>query len=398
LLPTSLALNVAERLLRLQDLPLDRFGPIEVAQTVELLDRYATNRNELRSILNDHPTGPMLPTAMGPLLDIEFLDAAEVAADMESLAFTAALKSSQSTQAEDAITTTLQLAAWLADEPHLTTRIVAAQIRQRAFVMLQRMIESPSMADASIVKIARLIDLQIATWPPDSLVWQGERMQGLLTYEIVRSGHYFSLLPADEVEELKDQGILQTTGRAILRSVDADQQFYLRAMRQMIEATSQPYFLRINRLRTLAAELHTLQGDPAEPVIASQMLLVDFEAAHRWQALDRSRMEAWHLALGLAEGLNLSPSESPLTGELYKIQQLSDKVVVSGIAEPDEPIKVRRLTVTQPTSIPGSPSALGGRPAAEASSPAIPETLPASAPSARESRSWSRDVFPKQSR
>lgn len=384
-------------------------GPVELAKTQELLARYAENRKELRAILREHPTGPELPLAMGPLVDVECLDAAEIAIQIEVLAAAAALSTHHPAAAEEAIETGLKLAAWLAEEPSVTVRIVAAQTRHAALQSLAALITQRQADSATVERLHRVIDQQIATWPLDSQLWEGDRLQGLITYEIIRSGHYFSLLPADEMKTLEEQGILKTTARAVLKNIDDDEQFYLRAMRQMIEASNQPYFLRKSRLDTLRAELDNLRLQPLEPLIASSMLLVDFDAAHRWQAIDRSRMDAWSLALGAALGKDVSPIESQLTGELFRITAVEERLVISGVSVPDEPITIYRMSPAQPTSAPPMSSQLPRaleQPYAAEIQPAFPAPLPApqtredpaALPSYRTSRPRSVDVFPSQPR
>jgi hypothetical protein len=177
---------------------------------------------------------------------------------------------------------------------------------------------------------------QIEKWPSEAVVWSGDRVRGLHVYELVRDGHYLSLLPREEVARLEKRGLTEATGRAVMRGIDDDQHFYLTAMRQMIEGCRLPYFARAPLLQRIRQELADLEQTPRYPLVAAERLLTDFEIVHRRLAADSARAEAWELAFRTAEGNLPSPNVNPLTSEPFFVERIDRSVAVSRFVPDDE--------------------------------------------------------------
>jgi hypothetical protein len=168
-------------------------------------------------------------------------------------------------------------------------------------------------------------------------------------YELVRDGRYLSLLSADEIRQLDEQRTARATAQAAARNIDEDQRYYLQAMRQLIDACRQPFCERTTVLENIRGELVAKEQTADYPLVAATLLLADFETAHRRQAEDMARCQAWLIALGTALG-QPPPSvpTNPLTGSPYTIERTPLSVTVSGVLlGRDEPCVVPVLSVAQ---------------------------------------------------
>jgi hypothetical protein len=177
--------------------------------------------------------------------------------------------------------------------------------------------------------------------PPDARAWIGDRAAGLIVYELVRDGHYLTLLSREEVQRLTDQGVLQVTARAARRNIDSDQLFYLQSMRKIIEAAHVPYYQRKETLAAIRRDLAAREQSADYPLIAAGLLLTDFETGHFRQAQDAARCQAWIAALAAAVEQTPVTITSPVTGEPLQVEIDSQQVRVRGVMAPvDEPIEV----------------------------------------------------------
>lgn len=132
-----------------------------------------------------------------------------------------------------------------------------------------------------------------------------------------------------------------------MRNIDADERYYLQAMRQLIEACERPYCERRDVLAAVGRELRHKEQTSEYPLIAGSLLLADLETAHRRQAEDLARCQAWLVALGTALGredpIRDSPALviNPLTGSAYQIDRSPLAVTVSGVLpERDDPCHI----------------------------------------------------------
>ena len=85
--------------------------------------------------------------------------------------------------------------------------------------------------------------------------WIGDRAQGLHTYELIRDGYLTSLLSRSELALLNEDRQFNAFLRATTENVDADELFYLRTMRRIIQECAQPFFHRKLTLQQLEEDL-----------------------------------------------------------------------------------------------------------------------------------------------
>jgi hypothetical protein len=229
----------------------------------------------------------------------------------------------------------------LAAEPNVTTRVGAANLRGDALYILAAIAAHDQASPATHEQLFALLSANTADWPADSLAWIGDRAAGLVIYELVREGHYLSLLSADEVADLHRRQVLTATARAAVRRIDDDELFYLQAMRQLIDAAGLPYCDRQATLADIRQRLQSRQQSSAYPLVAGTLLLADFETGHRRQAEDFARCQAALLALGIALGHDMPAVANPLTGRPYAIDRTALAVTVAGVLpDRDEPCRV----------------------------------------------------------
>jgi hypothetical protein len=153
----------------------------------------------------------------------------------------------------------------------------------------------------------------------------------LIAYELVRDGFYLSLLDQAELQRLRDDGLIAATSNAVMRNLDADELYYLTAMRQIIDNCQLPYYQRAQILREVRSDLAAREKTADYPLVAGLLLLSDFETGHRLQAADLARATAWKLALETVTG-RAPPSApvNPLTGISLQSQVVAGRVHVQG--------------------------------------------------------------------
>jgi hypothetical protein len=321
-----------------------RLSPVELERARELLLRYADNRRRFQAALAGDWPGCGVSVADGPTADCEFLEPLGLGCRMEALAVGDALADNRPDDALPFVATIFRAAQIVGDQWNVTLRVAAANLRSEALRVLSAVAEHPHATRETHERLLAMIDGQLETWPPDARAWTADRAGGLVVYELVRDGYYLSLLPHGEVKRLEEQGLLHSTGKAASRNIDADEFFYLTSMRQMIEACGRPYFERVAVLQAIRQDLEAREATAEYPLVAGQLLLADFEAAHRRQAEDLSRIIAWRVALAAAIGDESSaPPANPYTGQPLVVDVSPAEIRVSGVLAPrDEPIVVPR--------------------------------------------------------
>jgi hypothetical protein len=121
--------------------------------------------------------------------------------------------------------------------------------------------------------------------------------------------------------------------QAVQANVDNDEMVYLKLMRRLVDACDRPYYQRREVLDAIGQELFELRDSTEYPFVADTILLTDVDKAHRLQAVDRARMDAWLLALQAAtsNAPPPSPAVNPLTGEPFRLSVAPARIVVDGI-------------------------------------------------------------------
>jgi hypothetical protein len=330
-----------------------RLSPVEIEQARDLVALLAVPRARFREALPTEPGrwGPRLIEGM--LADLGFLEPLVLGCRLESIAAAVSLADRDLERAIEHLEPQLLAARILAVEPNLTTRLAAANLRADALHLAQAIATHPQATPATHARLCELLLAHTTDWPADETAWTGERAAGLLVYELVRDGQYLSLLSLDEVADLRERRTLEPTVRAVMRHLDADERFYLRTMRAVIEASRQPYHERKEILAGIRRELAELERSSEYPLIAGQILLADLEKAHLLQAEDRAATTAWIAALASASGRNLSALPvNPLTGKALEITREADVITVRTEALagwPEIRIPLADRTASQPS-------------------------------------------------
>jgi hypothetical protein len=324
-------------------------SPVQIERGRELIARHAAASEKFRAALPTAAGQFGSRLADGMLADLGFLEPLSIGCRLEAVAAAVALADDEPPRALKHLATLLTTARVLAEEPNVTTRVAAANLRTDALGVLAAIANHNAATPETHAQLLKVLNESTTDWPPDARAWRGDRAGGLLVYELVRDGRYLSLLSADEIRRLDEQRTARATAQAAARNIDEDERYYLQAMRQLIDACQQPFCQRLAVLEQLRRELAAQEQSADYPLVAATLLLADFETAHRRQAEDLARCQAWLIALGTA--LGQPPPQAPLnslTGSAYTIERTPLSVTVSGVLPGrDEPCVVPVLTVAQ---------------------------------------------------
>ncbi len=324
--------------------------PIWPADDPVLLGRMARFRQgndrlrmQVRRILSDTTAPLPVRFDLGFAADLSFVDVLRLAARLEALYALERLVENDLPPAVAAWQQMMDIARRLAAVKHPVARLEGAYVRAEALELLERLVTWPDLEDplvdrAALAHFCRVVSNDLENWPDDAGAWIGDRALGLHAYELVREGRAAALLTEKDRQGLAEQRLLVKFSAIAQRGVDADELFYLKTMRKIIESSSRPYSERRALFADLRQELHRRRNDPDFPIVAGRLLLPDIEKGHIEQARDRARMEAW--ALALAAGAGLSPPEfdaNPLSGEPYEVTREDGAVHVRWTAFSDLP-------------------------------------------------------------
>ena len=318
-----------------------KLSPVELERARQALRRWADDRARFEQALDACRGGLGLPVADGMLADLRFLEALQLGCRLEALAAAEALAENQPEEAIDPLAVMLRAARILAEEWNLTTRARAASLREDALHVLDAVANHDLATRETHERLLALFTRETSDWPSDAAAWIGDRAAGLIAYELVRDGYYFSLLEPAELQRLRDDGLLDATAKAVMRNLDDDQMFYLAAMRRIIESCQLPYFQRVQVLQQIRSDLASREQASDYPLVAGRLLLADFEAGHRLMTEDLARCMAWRIALTVAIGGAIDEGTiSPITGQPLDIQRSPAQSSVAG-AVPGQPLHIR---------------------------------------------------------
>ena len=272
--------------------------------------------------------------AQGLLADTSFVDRARLFGRLELLAIALELSAGFPDNTLDKWRQLVRLIDVLAATPSLVSRRAAAELRAESFVALQAIVKHPAATRPLLADLHASLNGQLADWPADRNTWIGERAMGLHVYEMVRAGCVKDLLSLEEINLLAADGSLATLEAAEAGMMDRDEYYYLTTMRQLIEASDQPYYQRTALLHEIRQFLHKVRETSEFPTVAARILFNDLEDGHRLQSEDRAACEAWVIALAAALG-EPAPgfTTHPVTGEPYQVARDTSRIVVWGVAE-----------------------------------------------------------------
>lgn len=316
-------------------------SPIDLERARQILRRWADDRARFEQALDACPDGLGLPVADGILADLRFLEVLQLGCRLEALAAAEALAENQPEEAIAPLAVILRAARILAKEWNVTTRVTAANLREGALHVLDVVANHDLATAETHQQLLALVTRETSDWPSDGTAWIGDRAAGLMAYELVRDGYYFSLLEQAELQRLREDGLLDATAKAVMRNLDGDQMYYLAAMQHLIESCQLPYFQRVQVLQEIRSDLASREQAADYPLVAGQLLLADFESGHRLMAEDLARCTAWRIALTVAIGGAIDEGTiSPITGQPIEIQRSPTQWSVAG-AVPGQPLHIR---------------------------------------------------------
>jgi len=212
--------------------------------------------------------------------------------------------------------------------PRISARQVAIQIREEVFVTLRALLRTSQMNSTQMQTLTTIFQQTHQSWPKEQPLWATERACGLHFFEMVRAGHFASLLTRDEYESLSGGGALDEYQRRVQRNLTDDQVFYLQAMAKLIDAAETPYYQRIDVLNELTDAVNQSQNSAKPLRISSNFLLIDFHAQQAAIAKDEALVITWLGALQTATGnAPGSPPIEPFSGKPVEVKTEPTRVV-----------------------------------------------------------------------
>jgi len=314
------------------------FNPIQLQRAINFRRKYEQQRLAAREALKRPECDFGIPFTHGFLVELKFVPVVHICADLEAYRAAESLSEGKLEEATESLGSMLRLASCLGAEKCVHTRLHAAQIRTKAFGVLQAIVKHPAIARKHLERLCDMVDDQLKSWPDDARAWIGERSSGLHFYAMVAAGLLEHLLTEEEKVRFDTQGELADFAATAKRIVEKDALYYMQTMRKIIESCSRPYCLREDLFDEIREQLQQKRNSPDFPLVAARLLLSDVQRQHALQAQDRANWEGWALALALATGRPLPPYEiNPLTGkeyyhEVFHYEEQQDEVGVRGLS------------------------------------------------------------------
>lgn len=305
------------------------FSPVELQKAINYREKYDGQQRRARKALDRPESSLAIRYVDGFEADLWLVDVIRICARLEAFQAAESLSDDDPAGATEAFGYMLRLASRLALEKHATSRLEAAFVREEALAVLQTIVGHPKAGPKHLEAARALIEEQLQSWPPDAAAWIGDRALGMHAYELVRAGRLVDLLTPEEAGQFTAEEIIKELPEAARRTADADELYYLVAMRRIIEICSRPYYARVELFEELRSDLQEKRNSSEFPLVAGRLLLVDIENGHEIQARDRAGCEAWALALSVAVGREAPPYKiCPVTGKEYEVVRQDDLVSV----------------------------------------------------------------------
>jgi hypothetical protein len=308
-----------------------RLEPGALEKVRELVTQQGAARHRFAAAVATLSGRPQLRPAQSLLTDDEWCEALTTGCRVEALAAAEILAEQQPAEAIRPLAQLFLVSQQLAVERNLNARLAAAAIRADACQVLSAIANHRATDASTLEALRKMLVEHTSHWPSDQQALVGEQAQGLLLFELVRAGRFEGLVDPQTRQDWDRRGIARTTFIAAQRQLDADEHFFLVAMKQSLAVADKPFFERQAALEALETELESRYGSSEYPLVSGQLLLGRLAEVHRTLAEDRSRCEAWLIALSSAS--NSSPAVlplCPLTGQPYGLTQDREKVVVTG--------------------------------------------------------------------
>ena len=306
------------------------FGPLHLEKALAFRDDQSEALEKCRQALDRPHCDFGINHKLGFANDLDFIDRVRLCARLE--AFDAAERLHVHGDVDGTLENVGRMLRWaglLAAEKNVLARRQAGAIRDEIASVIVEVAHSPKATPRHLAEAARLVYDTLESWTPDSHAWIGERAAVLHAYEAIRDGRIIGFLTPEEIDELAGERSLIGVTKALKRSVDSDELFYMQAMRRIIDGCADPYLARRNAFGEIETAAEALKGTTDYPLAAIRLFMKDIDAEHLEQALDRAQYEALYLALSYAAG---KPSDrfktSALSGKPYVVRRDGSLVVV----------------------------------------------------------------------
>ncbi|WP_442483447.1 hypothetical protein [Aeoliella sp. SH292] len=211
---------------------------------------------------------------------------------------------------------------WLANSEHLEARVQAAHLRSEALAVAEMIAGRPGVTADDLRAIYRTLDNTLRHWPSMRGTLVRERAMAIITYEAIRLGLADLLFTADEREQLRADGVYDSLRVAKEQQIDADEAAYLAYMREIIDVSDQPYYIRSKHLVECDRLLRANEQTDDYPWFANHLFVLDnsLTLAQAELARDRARVEGWVFLLANLTGEPAPTNHTnPLNGEKYKV-------------------------------------------------------------------------------
>lgn len=214
---------------------------------------------------------------------------------------------------------------WLSRVKKPIARVHAATLRSEVFGLVSELMNNGRFHRREAELIYGMLRDQLANWPSDRRMLEGDRAASAHSYEAIRLGLANKILTFEEQRSLERQGELKAFTEASPTALDQDEINYLRAMQLLIEAaTAGPFCQRIE-----AIEKAHQQASMAPNLYADRIFLVDLTDAQRAAAKDRTRCEAWSLALAAAANQTMPNFHiAPINGREYQAEIDASRITI----------------------------------------------------------------------
>ncbi|MCA9146649.1 MAG: hypothetical protein KDB05_27920 [Planctomycetales bacterium] len=311
------------------------FTPATLHVVAALTKRYQSKREQYEKLVVEPDFRLPVNHMLGLSADTTYVDAIEIGNRLEGLYAAGVLAAGNPQGAIESLRLMLRVSELLAAEQSIVSRGAGAVRRGEALQVLEGIAKHPATTPTIHRQLKVLLDQQLEHWPDDATAWIGDRAQGMHTYELIRGGYLLSLLSYDELREFRDEIGIEKLAEAVASNIDQDELFYLRTMRDVVDACQKPHFARADVFRQIEANLSLLRGSDNYPFVADQLLLSQLDQGSRLMALDRARCEAWAIALRIACGGDQAKKiTNPLTGDEFFVDITDTQVVVDAV-DPD---------------------------------------------------------------
>jgi hypothetical protein len=274
---------------------------------------------------------------------------------LEEYAVARALLDGNIDDAVDCLSYIFRVAQLAAEVRSPEVRSKAARIRRHALDVTQTVVLHPKFQKKNLIKLYDILQEQLETWTNDAEAWIGDRASGMKIYNLVAQYGPEEVLEPDEINELRQRGLLAeaeekpetsktsrsqksksilfqtktiTSSVKLTSKLDKeeelakDQVYYLRTMKSVIDECRKPYYQRRALLDRVYEELRRLRNTSEEPILAS-LLLRGVSELMEYIAFDRTECETAFLAMSFSLKRPSDQYElDPLYGKKYETRQM----------------------------------------------------------------------------